>query len=74
MTPGSYAQAVPKKEYVIGMPTGYQMASLRFRRSLQSVDTESNIKILDSLGEDKDKLALLTETEVQSLKSKMPGH
>lgn len=60
-----------KKEYVISVPTGFQAASARFRQSLRDIPGESHI--LASLGEDGEKLALMTDAEVQKLKAVMPA-
>jgi len=61
------------KQYVISLPTGFQTASGRFRSTMHDLHAHSNVKILDSLHEHADKLALMTVDEVQNLKTTIPG-
>jgi subtilisin len=62
-----------RREYVISVPTGFQAASARFRQSLREVPHSIEGRIIASLGDDGEKLASMTDSEVQKLKTVMPG-
>lgn len=61
------------KQYVISSPSGFSLASGRYRNQLKSLALNAPVQILDSIHEDADKLALMTETEVEKLKATLPG-
>jgi hypothetical protein len=66
-------QPAPLNEYVISMPTGFETASSRgFRQSLQAVTSGWTENIVASLGDNDEKLVLLTETDVRRLRAAMP--
>lgn len=62
-----------RKEYVISSPSGFQLASGRYRDQLKQLVPSETVQILDSLDEDADKLVSLTEEEVGRLKATLPG-
>jgi ElaB/YqjD/DUF883 family membrane-anchored ribosome-binding protein len=65
--------AAQQQQYVISMPVGFHRASLRYSEQLKSLHATRDFNVIDSIHEDADKLALLTENEVAQIKATMPG-
>lgn len=61
------------KPYVISMPTGFHKASVRYSEKLAALHESRAVNVLDDIGDDADKLALLTDRELSQLKAKLPG-
>lgn len=63
-------------QYVISAPTGFTAASAHFKAALRDVHDKGlrgDLKMLDSLHEDGNKLVELTDTEVRALRAQHPG-
>ena len=63
----------PAKQYVISSPSGFHLASGRYRNQLKSLALNKPVQILDSIQDDADKLALLTDTDIEKLRATLPG-
>lgn len=72
VTPG-VSEVAARREYVIGVPSGVHRASHRYSENLKTLHASSTFNVIDSVHENADKLALLTEEEVTRLKATMPG-
>jgi len=67
---------MPVQQYVISTPTGFQTASTnRLRNAMLNLNFQSrnDVRILNSIHEDGDKLAEMEEEAVQRLKAAYPG-
>jgi subtilisin len=61
------------REYVITAPTGFTAAAGRYKNRMLELWSQTKYRIIDSIHEDSDKLAELTEEEVTQLKTEYPG-
>ena len=68
-----WPQPATRRHYVISAPTGYALATSRFRDALSALENSSDPRILSSLGANDEKLAELSDAEVQALKAKHPS-
>lgn len=59
--------------YIIGAPTGFQAASGRYRSTLRDLANDPSLGIVGSLGEDAEKLAVMTDDDVRRIKALAPG-
>jgi subtilisin len=61
------------RRYVISMPTGFHRASGRYGKQLSALHKTHEANVIDALGDDADKLALLTDSELARLRAEAPG-
>ena len=62
-----------KTAYVIGSPTGFQAASVRYQAALSGLDCDPSIGIAGSVGKNAEKLAFLDDQELRRVKTMLPG-
>jgi subtilisin len=63
----------PSQQYVISNPRGFHTASGRYQDQLKRFLANQPVRILDSIPDAGDQLAVMTEQEVEQFKASLPG-